>query len=39
MNYLDTIKKYGLSKLIVKSSKILTESNSSMLDESNIIPE
>ena len=36
---MDTIKKYGLSKLIVKSPKILTESNSSMLDESNIIPE
>jgi hypothetical protein len=35
----DLIKKYGLSKLIKKKSNLLSESQSSMMDEQNIIPD
>ena len=35
----DTIKKYGLSKLVSKKQSLLSETKSSLLDESNLIPD
>ena len=35
----ETIKKYGLSKFTSKKVKVLNENESSLLDESNILPE